>query len=80
MASVMTGGVSGVTLDSNVLGFTLTNVTTVLDKINEIVFFGTMDTNTRTSLQTFLSAATLTSTRIRDAYGLALSSPQWQWY
>lgn len=79
MASLAQGSVSGVTYPTDRLGLTLTSTAAVIDKINQIVFLGAMQPTTQTVLQTFLNAKPITSARVRDAYGLALSSPQWQW-
>ena len=79
-----TGGINGVTVDANVVLALFPTQTTrdqVVARIEQVFFAGGMPTGERASLTAFLPAAgALTATQKRDAVGLALDSPGFQWY
>lgn len=78
-AAIMTNGVSNTTFDLTRLGGSLTSAAEILNRINQIVFLGQMSSATSAAISTFLSAAPITQTRVRDAYSLAYSAPEFQW-
>lgn len=52
----------------------------IIDSIDLMAFGGEMNTRTRDSLTTYLSAGTINATRVRETLALALSSSAFQWY
>jgi hypothetical protein len=74
------GGVTGATIDISTLLAGATTAAAVADKIDALLFAGEMPPATKGALVTYMLPDPASSTRIRDAFGLALSSPAFQWH
>ena len=76
--------INGVTVDLAALLNGATSPVQIVDRIDVLLFAGEMPAADRTALTTYLrptGSATVPSTnQIRDAFGLALSSPAFQWH
>jgi uncharacterized protein (DUF1800 family) len=72
-------GISGVTVDDVAFFSGATTPAAVMDKLNQALFGGLMPVGDKALIQATLSA-TPTATQKRDAIGLALASPMFQWY
>jgi uncharacterized protein (DUF1800 family) len=73
-------GVSGATVDLPTLLMGATTATQIADRIDQIVFQGEMPPADKAALITYLRPDPPSQSRIRDAFGLALSSPGFQWH
>jgi uncharacterized protein (DUF1800 family) len=73
-------GVGGVTVDLPGLLMGATTATQIADRIDQVVFQGEMPPADKAALITYLRPDPPSLSRIRDAFGLALSSPGFQWY
>ena len=73
-------GVSGATVDLPALLMGATTATQIADRIDQIVFQGEMPPADKAALITYLRPDPPSLSRIRDAFGLALSSPGFQWH
>ncbi len=72
--------VSGATVDLSGLLFGAITAAQIADRIEQIVFAGEMPPADKAALITYLRPDPPPTSRIRDAFGLALSSPAFQWY
>ncbi|MCC6322792.1 MAG: DUF1800 domain-containing protein [Phycisphaerales bacterium] len=83
-ASLMNSSFSGVSVDATVTGLLaglpapLTAVA-IVGRINNLMFGGTMPANEQIALTTYLLPNAPTSAKIREAFGLAVGSPAFQW-
>jgi uncharacterized protein (DUF1800 family) len=72
--------ISGVTVDLAALLMGATTAVQVADRIDTVVFGGEMPSADKAALITYLRPDPPSQTRIRDAFGLAIASPSFQWY
>ena len=76
--------VSGAAVDTTALLAGATSPTLIADRIDALLFAGEMPAADKAALITYLrpsgSATVPSSTQIRDAFGLALASPGFQWH
>ena len=80
MFSLANGSVSGATFDLTALLAGATTSTAVADRFDRLLFAGEMPRADKTALVTYLNPTPPTTARIRDALGLALASPAFQWH
>ena len=85
MTCVSTGlGVSGAGVDTTTLLAGANSATLIAARIDALVFAGEMPAADKAALITYLrpsgTATMPSSTQIRDAFGLALASPGFQWH
>jgi uncharacterized protein (DUF1800 family) len=73
------GGIAGITVDDATFFSGATTPAAVMDKLDQALFGGLMTAADKAAIQATLSA-TPTATQKRDAIGLALSTPAFQWY
>jgi hypothetical protein len=73
------GSVSGVSVDVQGLTAGATTAEAIVDRIDRLAFAGEMPAAQRASLAAYIGA-TPTLTKIKDAFGLALASPAFQWH
>ena len=78
--SLANGSVSGATFDLTALLAGATTSTAVADRFDRLLFAGEMPRADKAALVTYLKPDPPSTTRIRDAFGLALASPGFQWY
>jgi hypothetical protein len=52
----------------------------VVDRIDTLLFAGEMTSQDRSALLAFLGTATPSTARVREAFGLAIGSPAFQWH
>lgn len=74
------GSVGGATVDTTALLAGATTAQKVADRIDLLLFAGVMPAADKAALVTYLKPDPPSATRIRDAFGLALASPGFQWY
>ena len=74
------GNVGGATIDTTALLAGATTAQRIADRIDLLLFGGEMPAVDKAALLTYLRPDPPTTTRIRDAFGLALASPGFQWY
>jgi hypothetical protein len=79
-ASLANGSVGGATVDLTALLAGATTSVQVVDRIELLLFAGEMSSQDRTALLTFLGTAAPSTARIREAFGLAIGSPAFQWH
>lgn len=86
-ASLMNSNYSGITVDTTTAGALLAGATTaqqVADRIDYILFNSAMNATDKAAilahLQPVLPATVPSQTQIREAFGLAMGSPGFQWY
>ncbi len=86
-ASLMNNNYSGITIDTTTAGALLAGATTaqqVADRIDLLLFNSTMVAADKAQvlahLQPVLPATVPSQTQIREAFGLAMGSPSFQWY
>jgi uncharacterized protein (DUF1800 family) len=72
--------ISGVTVDINALLAGAATAVQVADRIDTLIFAGEMPSADKAALIAYLRPDPPSSTRIRDAFGLAIASPAFQWY
>jgi uncharacterized protein (DUF1800 family) len=72
--------VGGVTVDLPGLLWGATTAAQIADRIDLLVFSGEMPAADKAALITYLRPDPPSQSRIRDAFGLALSSPGFQWH
>jgi Protein of unknown function (DUF1800) len=72
--------ISGVSVDITALLTGAANAIQIADRIDTLLFAGDMPTADKAALIAYLRPDPPTSTRIRDAFGLALASPGFQWH
>jgi uncharacterized protein (DUF1800 family) len=73
-------GINGVTVDLTALLAGANTAVSIADRIDRIVFAGEMPAADKAALITYLRPDPPSNTRIRDAFGLALASPGFQWH
>jgi hypothetical protein len=73
-------GVGGATIDTTALLAGATTAQKIADRIDLLLFGGGMPVPDKAALVTYLKPDPPSTTRIRDAFGLALASPGFQWY
>ncbi len=74
------GSVGGASIDTTALLAGANTAQRIADRIDLLVFGGEMPAADKTALVTYLRPDPPTTTRIRDAFGLAMASPGFQWY
>lgn len=74
------GSVGGAVVDVPTLLAGATTAAQIADRLDTLIFQGEMPRADKTALVTFLRPDPPTLTRIRDAMGLALASPAFQWH
>lgn len=74
------GSVSGATVDMTALLAGAATPEAVVDRIDRLLFAGEMPAADRASLAAYLGPSAPSLTKIRDAFGLALASPAFQWH
>ncbi len=79
-ASMATGAVSGVTVDITAFLAGASTATAIVNRIDAALFNNTMPAAQKNRVSAFLSAGSLTTSRMRDAVGLAIGTPAFQWY
>jgi uncharacterized protein (DUF1800 family) len=72
--------ISGVTVDVPALLMGATTAAQVADRIDTVIFAGEMPPADKAAIITYLKPDPPSQTRIRDAFGLALASPAFQWH
>ena len=75
-----TGSISGTTVDSTGFFAGLTTAQQLAGKINQAMFGGEMPATDLARITEFLAVNPASSTRRREAIGLAIGSPGFQWY
>lgn len=73
-------GITGVTIDLTALANGQTTAAGLAAQMNSRIFGGNLDASRVTALANYLLPNTPTAAKIRDAWGLALSLPDFQWY
>jgi uncharacterized protein (DUF1800 family) len=76
----ISGNVGGATVDTTALLAGANTAQLIANRIDQLVFGGEMPVVDKTALVAYLRPDPPTTTRIRDAFGLALASPGFQWY
>jgi hypothetical protein len=74
------GNVGGAAIDQAALLAGANTAQRIADRIDFLLFGGEMPAVDKANLVTYLRPDPPTTTRIRDAFGLALASPGFQWY
>ena len=74
------GNVGGAAIDQAALLAGANTAQRIADRIDVLLFGGEMPAVDKANLVTYLRPDPPTTTRIRDAFGLALASPGFQWY
>ena len=74
------GNVGGATVDTTALLAGANTAQNVANRIDLLLFGGEMPVADKTALVAYLRPDPPSTTRIRDAFGLALASPGFQWY
>ena len=74
------GNVGGATIDTTALLAGATTAQAIANRIDTLLFGGEMPAADKAALMTYLRPDPPSTTRIRDAFGLALASPGFQWY
>ena len=72
--------VNGVTVDIPGLLVGATTAVQIADRIDDLLFAGEMPVGDKAALTAYLRPDPPSSSRIRDAFGLALASPAFQWH
>ena len=74
------GSVGGAIVDPTALLAGATTAQAIADRLDVLLFAGEMPVADKAALVTYLKPDPPGTTRIRDAFGLALASPGFQWY
>ena len=74
------GSVGGASLDQTALLAGANTAQQIADRLDLLIFGGEMPPADKAALVTYLRPDPPGTTRIRDAFGLALASPAFQWY
>lgn len=74
------GSVGGATVDTTALLAGANTAQRIADRMDLLLFGGEMPAADKAALVTYLRPDPPSTTRIRDAFGLALASPAFQWY
>ena len=78
--NLMSDGVYGMMVDINALAGLATDMNSIVDRINTLIFGGEMLAEDKVELIRFLRAKPIDEDRIRAAFALAIASPSFQWY
>lgn len=78
-ASVMNSNISGVAVDINVLLAGTVTAQQVVDRIDAAMFSGTMDVAEKNLILNYLLPNNPSTTKKREAVGLAMAMPSFQW-
>jgi hypothetical protein len=73
-------GVSGATFNITTMRDGAVTPTQVADRIDRVVFANEMPRDDKNALITYLGPSNPSDSRVRDGFGLGLSSPAFQWY
>jgi uncharacterized protein (DUF1800 family) len=80
-ASLLNGNITGVTVDYATFFSGLTTAQQMVDRIDSQMFGGAMNASDKDKIRQYLLPDPVTSTtKQRDAIGLAIGSPGFQWY
>ncbi len=80
-ASLLNGNISNVSVDYTTFFNGLTTAQQMVDKIDQAMFGGEMSSSDKDKIKTYLLPDPVTNvTKKRDAIGLAIGSPGFQWY
>jgi hypothetical protein len=74
------GTITGAAVDAAALTAGATTAVAITDRIDELVFAGEMPQTDKAALLAYLQPDPPSLSRIRDALGLALASPAFQWH
>jgi Protein of unknown function (DUF1800) len=74
------GSVGGATIDTTALLSGAATAQKIADRLDLLMFGGEMPAADKAALVTYLKPDPPSTTKIRDAFGLALASPGFQWY
>lgn len=79
-ASLANGNISGVVIDSTVFFSGLTTAQQMADQINQVMFAGELPLNEKNRIRDYMLPDAPSTQRKKDAIGLAISTPSFQWY
>jgi Protein of unknown function (DUF1800) len=79
-AALMSNDIANVTVDLNAMLGPTTSADQVADRINQVMFGGLMNAVERIRIRDFMLPGIPTEADKREAIGLAISSPGFQWY
>ncbi len=79
-ASLTNGNIAGSSVDTNGFLGSATTADAIVDVIDDKLFGGAMDSAEKTRIRDYLLPDPPTTQRKRDAIGLAIGSPGYQWY
>ncbi len=79
-ASMTNGNVSGVTVDNATFFSGLTTASQMAQRINQAMFAGEMPAAEQDRIRTYLLPDPPSTQRKKDAMGLAIGAPSFQWY
>lgn len=79
-ASGNSGGITGLTVDVASFFAGLTTADQMVARIDQALFAGEMPQAQRDRVRDYLAAAPASNPRRRDAIGLAIGAPEFQWY
>lgn len=79
-ASLLNSNIAGVSIDYNSFFAGLTTAQQMADKVEQVMFSGDMYPADKTSLRDFLLPNNVTTTKKREALGVAIAAPSFQWY
>ncbi len=79
-AALANGSITGALPDITALLNGATTAVQIADRIDAVVFAGEMPRADKTALLAYLRPDPVATSRMRDAFGLALGSPGFQWY
>ncbi len=74
------GSVTGAAVDAAALSAGASTAAAVTNRIDQLVFAGEMPADDKAALLAYLQPDPPSLSRIRDAFGLALASPAFQWH
>jgi len=79
-ASMTNGSVSGVAIDSAAFFNGLTSASQMAERISQVMFAGEMPAPEKDRIRTYLLPDAPSTQRKKDAMGLAVGAPSFQWY
>ncbi len=79
-ADLMNNAYSGIQLDVTALTAGATTPAAVAGQINKVIFGDTLAAPDLSAISTYLGPTNPSTTKIKEAIGLALASPSFQWY
>lgn len=77
---VMTNGVPGVVFSPTNFFAGATTIDQLMDRIDDALFGGFMDADDKLKIRTYLNVNPAQDQRRREAVGLAIAAPSYQWY